>query len=275
MIEELLREVRSAGVEELRVVLEEVEGLLEKQQPLTKLPEEPVVVVGDLHGDLSFFENFVLRANERLVFLGDYADRGEEQFEVYYVVLRLKQELKERVVLLRGNHEFPPWLPVSPHDLPYALARRLGRNSFEIYEALKRLWSRLGIAAVVESFLCLHGGIPHELKSLKELAEPSPEILEEVLWNDPFSGEGVLPSPRGAGFLFGRDVSEGVLRDLGFEALIRAHQACEGFKLDHEAKVITVFSCKRPYGLSKAAYLRFDPKEARDIEAVQGGVVYF
>lgn len=79
---------------------------------------------GDLHGDvhsLIAFMRFLQEAgytrkenpfriiNPRfhLIFLGDYVDRGLWGAEVIYLLLRLKIENPEQVILIRGNHEDP------------------------------------------------------------------------------------------------------------------------------------------------------------------------
>ena len=94
-------------------------------------PVGEAIVVGDLHGDLKSLvyilddSKFLSKARSGgkvlLVFLGDYGDRGAHSAEVYYVVLKLKQMFPENVVLMRGNHEGPPDLVASPHDLPTQL----------------------------------------------------------------------------------------------------------------------------------------------------------
>jgi hypothetical protein len=74
---------------------------------------------GDLHGDIhslvawldwlnrnGYLRDFRLtRPDTRLVFLGDYTDRGLYGIEVLYTLLRLKVENPDRVWMVRGNHE--------------------------------------------------------------------------------------------------------------------------------------------------------------------------
>lgn len=73
----------------------------------------------DLHGDLRTLEvflntlkkegalddNYRLRRDVRLVFLGDYADRGKYSMEVLAVLMQLTLANPQQVTLLRGNHE--------------------------------------------------------------------------------------------------------------------------------------------------------------------------
>lgn len=86
-----------------------------------------IVVVGDLHGDVESLIHILSGSEvmdaDRIVFLGDYGDRGTNSAEVYYLTLKLKVKYGSRIIMLRGNHEGPPNLPVMPHDLPsYSIA---------------------------------------------------------------------------------------------------------------------------------------------------------
>jgi serine/threonine protein phosphatase 1 len=73
-------------------------------------------VIGDIHGELDQLRALVaklplLDAEDTLVFLGDYLDRGPQSEEVVRVVRRFDHDLGCKVVLLRGNHE-DAWLRV-------------------------------------------------------------------------------------------------------------------------------------------------------------------
>ena len=231
-----------------------------------------LVVVGDLHGDLQSLlyiieDGFSFKEDVKLVFLGDYGDRGVHSVEVYYVVLKLKEKYPEQVFLLRGNHEGPPDLLASPHDLPLMIYKRFSRRGEEVYAAVRRLFDVFHVAAIVEgSYVLLHGGAPSTLTSLQELSQasrlhPSKSILEEVLWNDPVDGvTGSYPSPRGAGRLFGSDITSKLLGLAGAKTLIRGHEPCpEGVEVRHEGKVLTLFSRKGPpYMNLRAAYLKLN-----------------
>jgi len=85
--------------------------------------------------------------------------------------------------------------------------------------------------------------------------------LEEILWSDPEEGIiGTYPSPRGAGKLFGEDVTAKFLRMLNVKVLIRGHEPSEaGYKINHHGKILTLFSRKgEPYFNNQAAYLQLD-----------------
>ena len=240
-------------------------------------PKGKVVLVGDLHGDLASLTHilvnsgFVEQESENptyLVFLGDYGDRGEESPEVYGSVLSLKNIFKKRVVLLRGNHEGPKDLKVRPHDLLYFLKKKYGNRSIEIYLYLKELFDSLHHSVIIEEkYLMMHGGLPEGIVSLEEIAYahktyPAKRCLEEILWNDPGDSEENLPSPRGAGKIFGEKLTTDILARLKVKTLIRSHEPCEGVFVSQKGKVLTLFSRKGPpYYNSRAAYLKINMSE--------------
>src|SRR5690242_10988589 len=68
-------------------------GLIELDMP------KNLVIVADLHGDLRSiqrilkeidYENFLANHNNKLIFLGDYVDRGNHSIGVLYTVCYLK-----------------------------------------------------------------------------------------------------------------------------------------------------------------------------------------
>ena len=243
-------------------------------------PKGEAVVIGDLHGDLKSLTTILENSNvvskmasdkeEVIIFLGDYGDRGAYPAEVYYIVLQLKLVFPEQVALLRGNHEGPEDLMASPHDLPLQFQARFKQNYRAAYSKVRELFGYLYNAVLVEeSYLLVHGGLSPEIANAQDLAHahrkhPERAFLEDLLWSDPHDRvQDVLHSPRGAGKLFGKNVTETVLRKLGVNVLIRGHEPCaEGFKLNHDGKVLTLFSRKgAPYFNAHGAYLQLPLSE--------------
>jgi len=250
---------------------------------LVTLVPRDLVVISDIHGDVESLE-FILRdsrffeGNCTLLFLGDYGDRGINSPEVYYEVLWLKTNSPERVLLLRGNHEGPEDLMAMPHDLPYHMDMRFGEDGGRVYASVRKLFDLLLHAALIkDKYLLLHGGVPSGIKSLGDLAHadrthPRTVFLQEILWNDPEDElQGVYPSPRGAGNLFGEDVTARVLKIAGAKTLIRGHQPCNnGIRANHSGMVLTLFSRKGvPYMNRWGAYLKLgaaeDPVDAYEL----------
>jgi protein phosphatase len=235
-----------------------------------------LIIVGDLHGDLEslyriFIQTqFIRRAAHgedlKLIFLGDYGDRGKYSPEVYFVILHLKQTLPNEVLLLRGNHEGIPLLSFSPHDMPTQLEQKYGESWKEIYSKMLTVFSNLPHSAIVENkYLLLHGGVPAEVTSMDDISLadklfPMTTYFEDILWSDPKEDiSGVQPSPRGLGKLFGGDVTSKVLELTKTKSLIRSHEPCEGVKVNHSGKVLTIFSRKgAPYENTTRAFLELD-----------------
>jgi protein phosphatase len=243
-------------------------------------PSGQALIVGDLHGDLESLidilkkSNYLQKLNSSqdtyLIFLGDYGDRGVFSAEVYYVVMKLKLLFPEQVVMMRGNHEGPPDLMARPHDLPLQFQRRFGKNWWTAYAAVRRILGCLYTVVLVEGCcLLIHGGLPRQVDTIEDLVYahstyPQRDFLEDMLWSDPDETiEETSMSPRGAGKLFGRKVTERILGKLGAGVLIRGHEPCQdGFKINHNGKVLTVFSRKGPpYFNAYGAYLDMDLSE--------------
>ena len=252
-----------------------ISGRLIKLKPLGE-----ALIVGDLHGDLEslidilresdFLQKMSQNSTAVLIFLGDYGDRGAYSAEVYYTVLKLKLLFPEQVILMRGNHEGPEDLLASPNDLPMEFQMKFGEKWTEAYAKIRELFAHLYNAVWVEErYLMIHGGLPPQVETIEDLAyahiqHPKKRLLEDMLWSDPDEMiKDACASPRGAGKLFGENVTNEVLRRFNAKILIRGHEPCEeGFKIDHNGKVLTLFSRKGPpYFNSYGAYLDVELSE--------------
>jgi hypothetical protein len=263
---------RRLATEKVRIGNLNITGRLVEVAPVGE-----AIIVGDLHGDLKSLvhiledSKFLGKAKSGidvlLVFLGDYGDRGTHSPEVYYVVLKLKEMFPEHVILMRGNHEGPPDLLAYPHDLPIQMRNRFREKGSEAYLEVQDLYDHLYTGVIIKEWIVLlHGGAPSQATTLNDIAyahetHPRERHLEEILWNDPWEGiKGTIASPRGAGRLFGEDVTSKLLKMLNVKALIRGHQSCpNGYKSMHSGRVVTLFSRKGPpYNNRYGAYLHLD-----------------
>jgi len=91
---------------------------------------------GDIHGDLVALETVLallppLTADDSLVFLGDYVDRGPDSVGVVARLRQLAAAGPARCVLLRGNHE-DAWLKVVDAGWPEFVLPR-GNGCYECY----------------------------------------------------------------------------------------------------------------------------------------------
>jgi len=286
------------GAGDLIQSLDEAAETMSRTQPslfsvtgrLVTLPGREAVIVGDIHGDYSSLQYILTKTwfRERaednepvaLVCMGDYIDRGPGQVEALYTLTRLLVEHPGNVVLLRGNHEGPSDVGVSPHDFPFVLHRLYSEESQEVYRRFRAFADQLYTAAVIPGrALILHGGVPVGSRRLNDVAyahrtHPETDTLRQILWNDPRPEPGAERSMRGVGYVFGPDVARRFLDAAGVRVLIRGHQSCEtGHGVTGD--VHTLFSCKLPhYGNRKAAYMEV-PASAEPAENFTGYVKTF
>jgi serine/threonine protein phosphatase 1 len=94
--------------------------------------------VGDIHGDLHALENVfgqlpTLDAEDTIVFLGDYLDRGPDSAGVVRFVRDLAARGPAKVIALRGNHE-DAWLQIVERGWPEFIFPR-GNGCYECYRS--------------------------------------------------------------------------------------------------------------------------------------------
>lgn len=92
----------------LITLCEETKNILKNEENIINIDGD-VIVVGNIHGsfhDLLRILKFVEADNSKVVFLGDYVDRGCFSLECITLLFSLKLLNPDRYFLLRGNHEF-------------------------------------------------------------------------------------------------------------------------------------------------------------------------
>lgn len=187
-------------------------------------------VIGDIHGCpdelATLIEALPLDANDRLVFLGDYIDRGPDSKGVVSYLLQLRATASQTLVFLKGNHED---MLLSFIGLPGLYGDMFlyngGRATLQSYGMVSAQWEpeevrrrippahleffkNLEIYHIVDSFLCVHAGI-HPLKPLEAQTEA------EMLWirNEFIHNAHRLPYT----VLFGHTPQKAVLFDLPYK----------------------------------------------------------
>ncbi|XP_033150421.1 serine/threonine-protein phosphatase 6 catalytic subunit [Drosophila busckii] len=114
-----------------------------------------------------------------------------------------------------------------------------------------KVFDLLTIAAIIdEEVLCVHGGLSPEIITLDQIRtiERNGEIpykgaFCDLVWSDPEDMEYWGQSPRGAGWLFGHNVTKDFMTINNLDLICRAHQLVnEGIKYMFEGKLVTVWS---------------------------------
>lgn len=158
-------------------------------------PSGRLLAVGDIHGCVDELGALIAaiapRAGDRIVFLGDYVDRGPSSREVIDLLITLRDAGRCEMVFLRGNHEdmFLAYLGEGGRYgdaflfnggratlKSYGLTPPPGdRGPVAIPDAHRRFLRELRFRHLEEPLLFVHAGIS-PLRSLEQQAE------EDLLW---------------------------------------------------------------------------------------------
>ncbi|MCQ2820537.1 MAG: serine/threonine-protein phosphatase [archaeon] len=235
---------------EIKFLISKAKEILAKESNVQFVPA-PVTVCGDVHGQFyDLIELFRIGGKcpeTNYLFMGDYVDRGYYSVETVSLLLSLKVRYPNRIYLTRGNHESRQ---VTQSYGFYDECMRKYNNP-EIWKYFTDLFDFLPLTCVVENkIFCLHGGLSPDIDSLDgvRLIDRFQEVPHEgamcdLLWSDPEENVGFSRSPRGAGFVFGKDCSEEFCQKNDLTMISRAHQCTtNGYDWKHNQKVCTIFS---------------------------------
>jgi hypothetical protein len=250
------------------------EKLFHDRPNVTLIPSslDTIIVVGDLHGDLSslayIFKKYGLpRTEKAYIFNGDMIDRGLRSTEVLYFILNLHQQYPNSVFINRGNHEDITL------NLSYGFCNELSmKYSLTVGEIIKEALNRFYVSIPLccwipdKKIFISHAGIPITSTFINNIKKndndintvnrrlckrtlKSNEILENMLWSDPDQSQPGISknTSRGAGLYLGIDKIEQWMKNYDITTFIRSHQCVQfGYELlaleDPSKKVITVFS---------------------------------
>jgi predicted phosphodiesterase len=243
-----------------------VQFLNEKDSPFITLDvKKPTFIIGDLHQDENSF--FAILETTRffeedinLIFLGDYIDRGKNPWLINKL-LYLKNEFKDRVFLLRGNHETSENSKIlAPqtdergffNQLEYFKKNYPQYMNDEIVEFYKKFFETLPIGIILQfnqfKFFLTHANIPRINLKIKKYHKNLERIIKiknpigipyinDFLWND-LGDKNFTSNVR---YQVSKDEINLFLKQFEFDYIVRGHQFVkEGFKIDD--RVITIFS---------------------------------
>lgn len=215
-------------------------------QKLIEIKEaEKVIFIGDTHGDLEASQKVIknfLKQGVKIVFLGDYVDRGKFSKENVDFLLEQREKYPNNIFLLQGNHEGHRILPFSPAEFWESLKK-------EDYEKYSSLLEKLPLALVVKNIIALHGALPQiEIENFNQI-EVGDENWYRICWGDFYDLPGkelgldaLTGRPR-----FGREYFFTLMKKFKKDVLIRSHQPDAPLFM-FEEKCITIFT--------SSAYLR-------------------
>ncbi|KAK2954711.1 putative Serine/threonine-protein phosphatase [Blattamonas nauphoetae] len=152
---------------------EEVRSLVAMENKVLEI-RSPVYVFGDIHGNYKDLRFYLSRFNptgrigwlpHKLLFLGDYVDRGEHSIEVVARLFIDKICSRSKVYLLRGNHELSyvnsQIETYGQGCFRYQCQQVFKTRGEDVYWAINRAFDCLPLAAIIDhEIFCVHGGIP-------------------------------------------------------------------------------------------------------------------
>ncbi|KAF1807180.1 Metallo-dependent phosphatase-like protein [Mucor lusitanicus] len=277
--EHLRREGRLTDKQALKI-LNSTKNMLSKEPNLLRIPA-PITICGDVHGQyydlLKLLEVGGDPADTRYLFLGDYVDRGYFSIECVLYLWAHKLWYPDTFFLLRGNHE-------CRHLTDYFTFKLECQTKYsdEVYDVVMECFDSLPLAAVVnDQFLCVHGGLSPELKTLKDIEEidrfretPTSGLMCDLLWSDPYEEFDSDTGPkfehnhvRGCSYFYSYRAACNFLDKNNLLSVIRAHEAqANGYRMYRKSKttgfpaLMTIFSAPNYIDVynNKAAVLRYD-----------------
>ena len=153
------------------------------------VPAGKIFAIGDIHGCIDKLKILLGMIKldwdkDLMVFLGDYVDRGPDSRGVIELLLDLKKEHADRLIFLKGNHEwmFTQFLMGEEHDLFLQIG---GKETLESYSIQKGKidipqshWDfldHLDLYFETNDYIFVHAG----LRPYISISEQGPE---DLLW---------------------------------------------------------------------------------------------
>ncbi len=171
---------------------------------------EPIYAIGDIHGCRDHLENLLALVNpdltaHRLVFIGDYIDRGPDSRGVVECILNLQKTFPpENIICLMGNHErmFLNFLEGREETFflinggaqtlasypEFAWNQRPRRLPFTHEDFLQRL----RLYYETEDYIFVHGGLRPGLPLVAQQEEDLLWIRDEFILSDDDFGKRII-----------------------------------------------------------------------------------
>jgi serine/threonine-protein phosphatase 6 catalytic subunit len=235
---------------DMKLLCDRVKTILIEESNIQPV-SSPVTICGDIHGQfwdlLELLRKGGMVPETSYIFMGDFVDRGYYSLETVSLLFALKARYPDKVTLLRGNHESRQITQV--YGFYDECQQKYGGPG--VWKACCNVFDFLNLAAIIDGeILCVHGGLSPDIRTLDQIRVLSraQEIPHEgafcdLMWSDPDEVETWAVSPRGAGWLFGANVTNQFNRVNGLSLITRAHQLVqEGHKYMFNDSLVTVWS---------------------------------
>jgi protein phosphatase len=199
-----------------------------------------VIFVGDTHGDLEASKKIIknyLKDGNKIVFLGDYVDRGPYSKENLEFLLEKREKHPDQIFLLQGNHEGHRILKFSPAEFWEALSEKE-------YQKYALIVENFPLAITVKNIIALHGALP-KIQKLEdfEKIKIGDENWLRICWGDFLDepGEELGIDPLTGRPQFGRDYFFKIMEKIKKRVLIRSHDPSAP-QLMYDNRCLTIFT---------------------------------
>jgi serine/threonine-protein phosphatase PP1 catalytic subunit len=218
----------------LRKLIPEVTGLLSSEPALVYKDSEPVIIVGELFGDVKSLD-FILKefeevGNGSIVFLGGYLNEDIPSLDILVRLFQLKMKFPDRLILLQGRHELAKNSPMY-----------LVEKDQQLLSLVRQTFEKMPVAAIVNgSIFCINSGVPGGLgtKNIKKGAQ------DKLTEHDPLRYIKLLPLELDRDSeTFGRHVYEGFMTCHWLKVIVQSHSPVPaGYKWWYEGKLLSLVS---------------------------------
>ncbi len=251
-----LSKIGSLEKTELQQLLLNVRHKFEAEPKLLRLQQSKIMFVGDSHGNFELTQNIINEfhnnACDKLVFLGDYLDRGEDVIENINFLFHLKIEFPDTIYMLRGNHETPRIN--ANYGFYDKVIRFYGSAGQEMYSLYNYVFSKMPLAGITwNGVFFVHAGIPEKLDrvdaidQIEDEIDPQDSRTFELLWNDPKEDiSGFKRNSRGPrSKYFGEDVFNNFLKRNNIQQIIRSHEHfAKGYNYFFNKRLLSIVTTK-------------------------------
>ena len=155
---EQLMDCKQLAETHVKTLCEKAKEILTKESNVQEV-KCPVTVCGDVHGQfhdlMELFRIGGKSPDTNYLFMGDYVDRGYYSVETVTLLVTLKVRYRERITILRGNHESRQITQV--YGFYDECLRKYGNAN--VWKYFTDLFDYLPLTALVDGqIFCLHGG---------------------------------------------------------------------------------------------------------------------
>ncbi|CAF2938420.1 unnamed protein product [Rotaria sp. Silwood2] len=187
---EQLKKSKKLQESHVKLLCDRAKDILSKESNVQEV-HCPVTICGECHGQFhDLMELFTIGGdlpNTNYLFMGDYVDRGYHSVETITLLVALKVRHKDRITILRGNHESRQTTQV--YGFYDECLRKYGVAN--VWRYFTDLFDYLPLTAIVEDqVFCLHGGLSPSIDTLDHIRDldrvqevPCEGPMCDLLWS--------------------------------------------------------------------------------------------